>query len=45
MKDRKPKLLVSCYGGAGYFKLTDNLAREFMDEIGEVATTEGQLHI
>lgn len=37
----KPKLLVSCYGGAEYFTMTDELEREFMNGIGQIAATEG----
>jgi hypothetical protein len=37
----EPKLLVSCYGGAEYFTMTDELEREFMNGIGQVAGTEG----
>ncbi|CAF3675629.1 unnamed protein product [Rotaria sp. Silwood1] len=36
----EPKLLVSCYGGAGYFTMTDDLEREFMSGIGQVAATK-----
>ncbi|CAF2997434.1 unnamed protein product [Rotaria sp. Silwood2] len=36
----KPKLLVSCYGGAEYFTMTDDLEREFMNGIGQVAATK-----
>ncbi|CAF1278916.1 unnamed protein product [Rotaria sp. Silwood1] len=36
----KPKLLVSCYGGAEYFTMTDDLEREFMSGIGQVAATK-----
>ncbi|CAF2202478.1 unnamed protein product, partial [Rotaria magnacalcarata] len=36
-----PKLIVSCYGGAAYFTMTDNLEREFMNGIGHLAATEG----
>lgn len=36
-----PKLLVSCYGGAEYFTMTDVLEREFMSGIGQLAATEG----
>ncbi|CAF3973191.1 unnamed protein product [Rotaria sp. Silwood1] len=41
----KPKLIVSCYGGAQYFSMTDILEREFMNGIGQVATTKGQSNI
>ncbi|CAF1339648.1 unnamed protein product [Rotaria sordida] len=36
----KPKLLVSCYGGAEYFTMTDDLEREFINGIGQVAATK-----
>ncbi|CAF1622667.1 unnamed protein product [Rotaria sp. Silwood1] len=36
----KPKLIVSCYGGAEYFTMTDDLEREFMSGIGQVAATK-----
>ncbi|CAF2077519.1 unnamed protein product [Rotaria magnacalcarata] len=36
-----PKLIASCYGGAAYFTMTDNLEREFMNGIGHLAATEG----
>ncbi|CAF3021064.1 unnamed protein product [Rotaria socialis] len=39
--DNIPKLIVSCYGGAAYFTMTDNLEREFMNGIGHLAATEG----
>ena len=37
-----PKLLISCYGGAEGFTMTDSLEREFMNGIGQLAATEGQ---
>ncbi len=40
-----PKLLVSCYGGAEYFKMTDKLEREFLNGIAQVAATQGRTHI
>ena len=42
---QKPKLLVSCYGGAEGFTMTDSLEREFMNGIGQLAATKGQLYI
>ena len=42
---RSPKLLVSCYGGAEGFTMTDSLEREFMSGIGQLATTEGDFEI
>jgi hypothetical protein len=41
----EPKLLVSCYGGAEYFTMTDELEREFMTGIGQVAATESQSNV
>ncbi len=41
----QPNLIVSCYGGAAYFTMTDDLEREFMDGIGQVAATKGQSNI
>ena len=38
-----PKLLVSCYGGAQYFKMTDKLEREFLNGIAQVAATKGEM--
>jgi len=38
---RTPKLLISCYGGAELFTMTDSLEREFMSGIGQLAATEG----
>jgi hypothetical protein len=40
--NKKPDLLISCYGGAKYFKMNDKLEKEFMDGIGVAATTEGK---
>lgn len=37
-----PKLLISCYGGAEGFTMTDSLEREFMSGIGQLAVTEGE---
>ena len=39
----KPELLVSCYGGAEYFTMTDRLERDFMDEVGKIAATQSLL--
>ena len=36
-----PDLLISCYGGAKYFKMNDKLEKEFMEGIGLAAATEG----
>jgi hypothetical protein len=41
----EPKLLVSCYGGAEYFKMNDNLEREFLNGIAQVVATQGRKHI
>lgn len=38
---KKPTLLISCYGGAKYFKMNNKLEKEFMDGIGRAAATEG----
>ncbi len=37
----KPKLLITCYGGAEGFTMTDSLEREFMNGIGQLAATQG----
>jgi hypothetical protein len=39
---KQPTLLISCYGGAKYFKMSDKLEKEFMDGIGQAAATEGK---
>ncbi|CAF0986831.1 unnamed protein product [Adineta steineri] len=39
--NRKPDLLISCYGGAKYFKIDDKLEKQFKDGIGLAAATEG----
>lgn len=39
----QPKLLISCYGGAEGFSMTDSLEREFINGIGQLAATKGQL--
>ncbi len=41
-KGNKPNLLICCYGGAEYFTMNDNLEKEFMQGIGQVATTKGK---
>ena len=41
--DGIPKLLISCYGGAKGFTMTDSLEREFMSGIGQLAATKGEL--
>ena len=41
----QPKLLISCYGGAEGFTMTDSLEREFMNGIGQLAATKGQSYI
>jgi hypothetical protein len=40
--NKKPTLLISCYGGAKYFKMNDKLEKEFKDGIGQAAATEGK---
>lgn len=37
-----PKLLISCFGGARGFTMTDILEREFTSGIGQLATTKSQ---
>ena len=44
-KNNKPDLLISCYGGAKYFEMSDNLEKEFMFAVGQVATTKGKSQI
>ncbi|UJR07956.1 hypothetical protein I4U23_012235 [Adineta vaga] len=39
--NKNPDLLISCYGGAKYFKMNDKLEKEFMEGIGLAAATEG----
>lgn len=41
--DNQPKLLISCFGGAKNFTMTDSLEREFMSGIGKLATTRGEI--
>ena len=38
----KPILLVSCFGGAKYFKMNHKLEKDFKDAIGEIAGTKGK---
>ncbi len=38
----KPILLISCFGGAKYFKMNHKLEKDFMDAIGEMAATKGK---
>ncbi len=38
----EPKLIVSCYGGAAYFIMTDDLEKEFKSGIGQLASTKGK---
>ena len=38
----KPKLLISCYGGAKYFKMNDKLEKKVVNSIGRAATTKGK---
>lgn len=38
--DRMPDLLMCCFGGEDYFEMNDNLEKEFMDGIAQVANTE-----
>jgi hypothetical protein len=40
--NKKPILLVSCFGGAKYFKMSHKLEKDFMDGIGQIAATEGK---
>ena len=35
-------MLISCYGGAKYFKINDKLEKEFMIGIGQAAATKGK---
>ena len=37
----KPYLLISCFGGAKYFSMTDKLEKEFMNGISQAAVTKG----
>jgi hypothetical protein len=39
-KTNKPDLLICCFGGAEYFTMNDNLEKEFMSGIAQVATTK-----
>lgn len=36
----EPNLLMCCYGGAEYFTMSDDLEKEFMNGIAQIATTE-----
>ena len=38
----QPILLISCFGGAKYFKMNHKLEKDFMDGIGEIAATKGK---
>ncbi len=40
----KPDLLISCFGGAEYFNMTDKLEKEFMNGISQVAGTKGTFY-
>lgn len=40
-----PKFLISCYGGARGFNMTDSLEKDFTSGIGQLATTKGQLEV
>jgi hypothetical protein len=39
--DEKPKLLMSCFGGAQYFSMPDELQKELMNSISQAAVTKG----
>ena len=43
--NKKPILLVSCFGGAKYFKMSHKLEKDFMDGIGQIAATEGKTNL
>ena len=38
-----PNAIICCYGGTDYFTMNDNLEKEFMDSIAQIATTESVL--
>jgi hypothetical protein len=40
----KPDLLISCFGGAKHFAMTDKLEQEFMNGISRAAATEGMFY-
>lgn len=40
--ENEPNLLISCFGGAKYFKMSHKLEKNFMDAIGEMAATKGK---
>ena len=39
----EPRLLISCFGGAKAFTMTDSLEREFMSGIGQLATAKSEI--
>jgi hypothetical protein len=42
--DSKPDLLISCFGGAKNFAMTDKLEKEFMNGISRAAVTKGMFY-
>ncbi|CAF1447834.1 unnamed protein product, partial [Didymodactylos carnosus] len=39
--NKEPKLIISCYGGAKYFTMNEDLENEFLRGMAEAATTSG----
>jgi hypothetical protein len=38
-----PQLIVSCFGGAEYFTMSDALEKEFISAIGQIAATKSMI--
>jgi hypothetical protein len=38
-----PQLIVSCFGGAQYFTMSDDLEKVFINAIGEIAATKSMI--
>lgn len=39
---KRPKLIISVYGGRKYFTMSENIEKEFMNSLAEAATTPGK---
>lgn len=40
--NRKPKFIISVYGGRKYFTMNENIEKEFMESMAEAAITPGK---
>ena len=44
-EEEKPKLIISVYGGRKYFTMSEEIEKEFMENLAEAAITPGRKRI